>query len=334
MLSSGFFGGIFIADSDCKPVYARPYTEFITHVTHRTHDSGNWKSNGSTSMVGELCGSLKNNVGAACLAEVVIAPPAVYLQTAQSVLADSPVALAAQNCSAYGDGAYTGEISAGMLQEMHIPYVILGHSERRALFKETPEEVGTKVAKAINSGLKVIACIGETLEQRESGDMYSVLEQQLAPIMDAVGNEASAWSNVVVAYEPVWYVTMPAIRGTSSFVSLFATLTGALLLSCVQGHRDRRRCLPAAGARRPHLRQKVVLDQDLGASRRKPPDHLRWKRQWEQLQRAQKHGGRRRLPGRRRLDQGERILAHHRVVAGLTAGMDSYNERMPPVGDH
>ena len=177
-------------------------------TSHSNEHSGNWKSNGSTSMVGELCGSLKNNVGAACQAEVVIAPPAVYLQLAQSLLADSAIALAAQNCSAYDQGAYTGEISAGMLEEMRVPYVILGHSERRALFKEMPHEVGTKVGKALGSNLKVIACIGETLQQRESGEMYSILEQQLAPIIAAVGNEASAWSNVVVAYEPVWYVKM------------------------------------------------------------------------------------------------------------------------------
>jgi triosephosphate isomerase len=157
-------------------------------------------------MVGELCGSLKNNVGAACHIEIVISPPAVYLPTAQILLADSAISLAAQNCSAYGEGAYTGEISAGMLEELRIPYVILGHSERRSIFKETEKEVGTKVARAMHSGLKVIACIGETLEQRESGAMYSVLEQQLAPIMDAVGSEASAWSNVVVAYEPVWAI--------------------------------------------------------------------------------------------------------------------------------
>ncbi len=184
-------------------------------------------------MVGELCDSLKNNVGAACQAEVVIAPPAVYLQTAQSLLADSAIALAAQNCSAYGEGAYTGEISAGMLEEMRIPYVILGHSERRALFKETEKDVGTKVGKAMHSGLKVIACIGETLEQRESGDMYSVLEQQLAPIMDAVGSEASAWSNVVVAYEPVWYVKVPVIRRHSSSILPSATLTRAVV-ACVR----------------------------------------------------------------------------------------------------
>ena len=274
-------------------------------------------------MVGELCGSLKNNVGAACQAEVVIAPPAVYLQLAQSLLADSAIALAAQNCSAYDQGAYTGEISAGMLEEMRVPYVILGHSERRALFKEMPHEVGTKVGKALGSNLKVIACIGETLQQRESGEMYSILEQQLAPIIAAVGNEASAWSNVVVAYEPVWYV-----KRSSSFILLSATLTRVMLL-CVQGHRHRRRCHPAAGSRCTRLRQKVVRDQDLHASRRKPPDHLRRKRQWEQLWRAQKHAGRGRLPGRRRLDQGKRIRAHHRVSPGLTADADSYNERKP-----
>lgn len=156
-------------------------------------------------MVQDLCQALKNNGGQQDV-EVVIAPPSLYLQLAQSHLKNSVFALAAQNCSEYDEGAYTGEISAGMLEDVHIPFVILGHSERRSLFGDTPEVVGRKVTKALAHNLKVIACIGETLEQRESGDMYAVLEQQLTPILAAVGSEASAWANVVIAYEPVWYV--------------------------------------------------------------------------------------------------------------------------------
>ena len=85
---------------------------------------------------------------------------------------------------------------------MGIPYVILGHSERRSLCGETEDTVGTKVGYALKQGLKVIACIGETLQQRESGDMYTVLERQLGPIKNAIDD----WSNVVVAYEPVWAI--------------------------------------------------------------------------------------------------------------------------------
>ncbi len=157
-------------------------------------------------MVETLCDALKNNCESHGGREVVVAPPSLYLRDAQSRLADSVCALASQDCSAYAEGAYTGEVSASMLADLRIPFVILGHSERRALFGETDEVVGRKVAQALANAVKVIACIGETLEQRESGDMYAVLERQLAAIQEAVGAEPSAWANVVVAYEPVWAI--------------------------------------------------------------------------------------------------------------------------------
>ena len=157
-------------------------------------------------MVETLCDALKNNCEPHGGREVVVAPPSLYLRDAQSRLADSVCALASQDCSEYPEGAYTGEVSASMLADLRIPFVILGHSERRALFGETDEVVGRKVAQALANAVKVIACIGETLEQRESGDMYAVLERQLAAIQEAVGAEPSAWANVVVAYEPVWAI--------------------------------------------------------------------------------------------------------------------------------
>lgn len=155
-------------------------------------------------MVETICNALKNNCSSQDGKEVVVAPPAVHLMLAQRLLADASCAVASQNCSAYSNGAYTGEVSAAMLEDMRVPFVILGHSERRALFGETDEVVGLKVSKALEHNVKVIACIGETLQQRESGEIYEVLGRQLAPIKEAVG--AGEWPNIVIAYEPVWAI--------------------------------------------------------------------------------------------------------------------------------
>lgn len=132
---------------------------------------------------------------------MVIAPPFLYLdQVKKSIKADYK--LSAQNCWIGKGGAFTGEIAAEMLADMGIPWVILGHSERRALCGETNEIVGTKVAYALSQGIKVIACMGETLPQRESGQMFSILEGQLQQI----ANNVDDWTKVVIAYEPVWAI--------------------------------------------------------------------------------------------------------------------------------
>ena len=111
-------------------------------------------------------------------------------------------AVSTQNCWVEGYGAYTGEISAEALADAGLNWVILGHSERRALNGESNELVADKTKKALDTGLSVIACIGETLEQRESGEMFNILDAQLAAIADKV----SDWSKIVVAYEPVWAI--------------------------------------------------------------------------------------------------------------------------------
>jgi len=135
--------------------------------------------------------------------EVVIAPPAIYLISVKESVRKE-VQVAAQNCYFKESGAFTGEISPKQLVDAGIPYVILGHSERRTLFHETSELVATKTRASLDAGLKVILCIGETLEQRESGKTTEVCEAQLKAVVD-VTKEAD-WSNIVIAYEPVWAI--------------------------------------------------------------------------------------------------------------------------------
>ncbi|KZS90145.1 triose phosphate isomerase [Sistotremastrum niveocremeum HHB9708] len=135
--------------------------------------------------------------------EVVIAPPSLYLIPVISELRKD-VGVAAQNCHPKSAGAYTGEISAVQLHDAGIPYVILGHSERRALFHETSELVAEKTKSAVEVGLTVILCVGELLEERESGKTTEVVEAQLGEVVKLL--DPSKWKQIVVAYEPVWAI--------------------------------------------------------------------------------------------------------------------------------
>ncbi|CAD7699414.1 unnamed protein product [Ostreobium quekettii] len=161
---------------------------------------GNWKCNGDRESIVRLVADL-NSGDVPSDVEVVCAPPFVYLDQVSKALMP-PYQVAAQNCWVGKGGAFTGEVSAEMLSDCGVGWVILGHSERRALCGEDSQFVGKKVAYALEQGLRVIACIGETLEQRESGEMFNVLEEQ----MGAIAENVSDWGPVVIAYEPVWAI--------------------------------------------------------------------------------------------------------------------------------
>jgi len=162
--------------------------------------------------------------------EVVIAPPTIYL-SATKTLVRKDIAVSAQNCHFKESGAYTGEISPKQLVDFEIPYVVIGHSERRTLFGETSEIVAQKVRAALDIGLKVILCIGETLKEREEGKTTQVVETQLQAVVDVVTKE-SDWSNIVIAYEPVWAIGTGKVATTSqaqeAHVDIRAYLTKVL----------------------------------------------------------------------------------------------------------
>ncbi|GAB4860151.1 hypothetical protein Ancab_011629 [Ancistrocladus abbreviatus] len=163
---------------------------------------GNWKCNGTTEEVKKIVTTLNEaEVPTEDVVEVVVSPPFVFLPLVKSLLKPN-FSVAAQNCWVKKGGAFTGEISAEMLVDLGIPWVILGHSERRSLLSESNEFVGDKVAYALSKGLKVIACVGETLEQRESGSTMEVVAAQTKAIAVKISN----WDNVVLAYEPVWAI--------------------------------------------------------------------------------------------------------------------------------
>lgn len=135
-------------------------------------------------------------------AAVIVAPTFVHIPLVQSLLTHKSIDVSAQNCVHYKQGAYTGELSADILRDCGLNWVILGHSERRQLFHTDDETVGKQVAAALANGLKVIACVGETLQEREANETMKVIERQ----MKAIAANVSDWSKVVIAYEPVWAI--------------------------------------------------------------------------------------------------------------------------------
>lgn len=162
--------------------------------------------NGTKGKIVEMCQVLKSaHYGQSTKdADVVIACPAIYLEHTKNHL-PSFISVAAQNCFKANSGAFTGEISPAMIADCGAKWVIIGHSERRAIFGESDKLVGEKVGFALDNSLKVIACIGETLQERESGKTFEVVGKQIQAIAEFV-KDAERWKNVVVAYEPVWAI--------------------------------------------------------------------------------------------------------------------------------
>lgn len=164
---------------------------------------GNFKLNPSTREQKKALVNTLNSASVDQAVEVVIAPPALYVIPVKETLRGD-FKVAAQNCYEKPSGAFTGEISPAQLVDAGIPYVILGHSERRTLFHETSEQVAAKTRAAISAGLSVILCVGETLQEREAEKTKQVVEDQLKPVISAL-TEAD-WSKIVIAYEPVWAI--------------------------------------------------------------------------------------------------------------------------------
>ena len=163
--------------------------------------AGNWKMHGSLDDNAALLAALKP---ALVGIEAVVCVPFPYLAQAQAALAGSSVAWGAQNLSEQSKGAFTGEVSAAMLLDFGCTYVIVGHSERRSLYGESDSLVASKYMAAQAAGLKPILCVGESLEERESGVTEAVVARQLDAVINTAG--VGSLANAVVAYEPVWAI--------------------------------------------------------------------------------------------------------------------------------
>lgn len=165
---------------------------------------GNWKMNGSIQSNQSLLEGLKQNIASVPAAAVAVCPPFVYLQQVGDLLKGTPIAWGAQNVSQEAPGAFTGEIAVNMLVDFNCKYVIVGHSERRALYGESDELVAKKFACVQAAGLVPILCVGELLEQRESGETEQVVKRQLDAVINLQG--VASLAKAVIAYEPVWAI--------------------------------------------------------------------------------------------------------------------------------
>jgi len=165
--------------------------------------AGNWKMNKTASEAAALIEEIKAELEGVSGVEVVVCPPSIDLKDAAAAVAGSSVGLGAQNVHWAESGAFTGEISAAMLIDMGVKYVIIGHSERRQYFGETNETVNKRTKAALAAGLIPLVCVGETLEERDSGQMESVVVSQVRESLADLGEDISS---IVVAYEPVWAI--------------------------------------------------------------------------------------------------------------------------------
>lgn len=166
--------------------------------------AGNWKMYKTNSEAMQLANQVRIKTTDIKHTGVILCPPFTALAAVHDVIKDSPIGLGAQNLYWEKEGAYTGEISAGMIKSVGATYVIIGHSERRQYFNETESTVNKKIKTALENGLKAIVCIGETLEQREEGVTKNVVSRQIKGALDGIN--ADSLKNIILAYEPVWAI--------------------------------------------------------------------------------------------------------------------------------
>ncbi len=165
---------------------------------------GNWKMNGSTATIQTLLEQMKQGIGSVERTKVGVCPPFVYLSQVSIALGATNIAWGAQDVSQQAEGAFTGEVAVNMLKDFNCAYVIVGHSERRSLYHESDELVAQKFA-AVQAGMMIpILCVGELLEERESGDTENVVKRQLDAVLNLAG--IAAFEKAVIAYEPVWAI--------------------------------------------------------------------------------------------------------------------------------
>ncbi len=186
---------------------------------------GNWKMNGGLASNAALLSALTAEWTASADRALAVCVPYPYLVQAQAALSSTPIAWGAQDVSEHPSGAYTGEVAAAMLAEFGCRYAIVGHSERRQHFGDTDERVAAKTKAALDAGLTPIACVGETLAERERGVTEQVVLRQLDAVLARVGKDAP---RLVVAYEPVWAIGTGRTASPEQAQAVHATLRARL----------------------------------------------------------------------------------------------------------
>jgi len=182
--------------------------------------------NGSTAANAELVAGILEGQASAPDIELLVCPPFPYLASVAGQIGDSSLALGAQNVSEHDAGAFTGEVAGSMLRELGCRYVIVGHSERRAMMGESSETVAAKFVAVQRSGMTPVLCVGETLEQREAGETEAVIDEQLRAVLAAAG--VGAFENAVIAYEPVWAIGTGMTASPEQAQDVHAHIRGVL----------------------------------------------------------------------------------------------------------
>jgi triosephosphate isomerase len=188
--------------------------------------AGNWKMNKTVSEAEYLAADIARELGDCREVDVVLCPPFTALKVAGDAIADTFIKLGAQNMHWESDGAFTGEISSGMLRSLYCHYVILGHSERRTYFHETNEIVNRKVKAAISANLIPILCVGETLDERDAGREQDVVRTQVEESL--AGMVVEEVKQTIIAYEPVWAIGTGRTASPEQAQQMHAYIRGVL----------------------------------------------------------------------------------------------------------
>ena len=187
--------------------------------------AGNWKMNKLPSEAIAWANTLKTQLNTS-KAEILLCAPYTHLAGMHHVLAGSPLAIGSQDVSQHAEGAYTGEISAAMLKDLGVTYVIIGHSERREYHRENDALINAKVKRTLETGLRPILCVGESLSQREAGQAESIVVSQLKAGLESITFEDA--NDLVVAYEPIWAIGTGKTATSDDAQSMSATIRKVL----------------------------------------------------------------------------------------------------------
>lgn len=203
--------------------------------------AGNWKMNTDSSTAKGLAAAIANRAVEAADVELLVCPPSIYITVVRDALGNARVGLGAQNMYHETQGAFTGEVSGGMLRDIGATYVILGHSERRHILGESDADVNKKVVAALTAGLKPIVCVGELLEEREAGKTAEVIRAQFEGSLAGISAESMA--SVVLAYEPVWAIGTGKVATPEQAEEVHADLRRQLAAHYNDGVADKVRIL-------------------------------------------------------------------------------------------
>jgi triosephosphate isomerase len=222
--------------------------------------AGNWKMNKTSADGVALVQEIVAAAGKQTDVDVVVCPPFTALESVGRVLEGSGVRLGAQNVHPEASGAYTGEISVGMLRSLFASYVILGHSERRSYFQESDSFINQKVIASLKGQLKPILCVGETLGQREAGETLRVVQTQLEAGLEGVGKDQI--SSVVIAYEPVWAIGTGKVATTEQAQQVHAFIRSLLAKGYGENAAEKVRIL-YGGSMKPANAPELLAQRDI-----------------------------------------------------------------------